>query len=96
MSKSSDSTDALDAPSPRAGSLNGDSATRDRVIAAAITCILERGYYRASTNEIARTAGVTWGVIIDHARRVRASETMLFVGLQILTERDMPDDRYRQ
>lgn len=63
MSKSSDSANTLDASAPRAGSLNGDSATRDRVIEAAITCILERGYYRASTNEIARTAGVTWGVI---------------------------------
>ena len=43
--------------------LTGDSATRDRVIEATVACILERGYYRASTNEIARTAGVTWGVI---------------------------------
>ena len=40
-----------------------DLATRERVIRATITCILERGYYRASTNEIARTAGVSWGVI---------------------------------
>jgi AcrR family transcriptional regulator len=41
----------------------GDTATRDRVIAAAVRCILDRGFYRASTNEIARAAGVTWGVI---------------------------------
>jgi len=40
-----------------------DLATRERVIHATVTCILERGYYRASTNEIARTAGVSWGVI---------------------------------
>jgi AcrR family transcriptional regulator len=33
------------------------------VIQATVTCILESGFYRASTNEIARTAGVTWGVI---------------------------------
>lgn len=30
---------------------------------AAVACILERGFYRASSNEIARRAGVTWGVI---------------------------------
>ncbi len=63
MSKASAGANALGSASTRAGSLNGDSATRDRVIEAAICCILERGYYRASTNEIARTAGVTWGVI---------------------------------
>ncbi len=28
-----------------------------------MTCILDKGFYRASTNEIARSAGVTWGVI---------------------------------
>jgi AcrR family transcriptional regulator len=33
------------------------------MIDATVACILERGYYRASTNEIARTAGVSWGVI---------------------------------
>jgi AcrR family transcriptional regulator len=38
--------------------------TRDRVIDAAIECIIELGFYRgSSTNEIARKAGVTWGVI---------------------------------
>jgi AcrR family transcriptional regulator len=33
------------------------------VVDAAVACILERGFYRASSNEIARRAGVTWGVI---------------------------------
>jgi AcrR family transcriptional regulator len=38
--------------------------TRDRVINAAIECIIDLGFYRgSSTNEIARRAGVTWGVI---------------------------------
>lgn len=38
--------------------------TRDRVIKAAVECIIELGFYRgSSTNEIARRAGVTWGVI---------------------------------
>jgi AcrR family transcriptional regulator len=50
-------------PSSRTTGLNGDLATRDRVLRATVTCILESGFYRASTNEIARTAGVTWGVI---------------------------------
>jgi AcrR family transcriptional regulator len=36
------------------------------VIDAALTCIVERGFYRASSNEIARQAGMTWGVIQYH------------------------------
>jgi AcrR family transcriptional regulator len=41
-------------------------ATRQQMLDAAIDTILERGYYRASSNEIARRAGVTWGVIQHH------------------------------
>ena len=37
--------------------------TRARVLDAAIACILELGYYQASSNAIARRAGVTWGAI---------------------------------
>jgi AcrR family transcriptional regulator len=44
---------------PRA---DGES-TRARVIQAATECILEKGYYQASSNDIARRAGVTWGAI---------------------------------
>jgi AcrR family transcriptional regulator len=33
------------------------------VLDAAVACILENGYYQASSNEIARRAGVTWGAI---------------------------------
>ena len=33
------------------------------MIEAAVASILELGFYRASSNEIARRAGVTWGVI---------------------------------
>jgi AcrR family transcriptional regulator len=47
----------------RGESANGDGATRQRVIDATVACILELGFYRSSTNEIARRAGVTWGVI---------------------------------
>ncbi len=43
---------------------NGENDTRARVIKAATECIIELGFYRgSSTNEIARRAGVTWGVI---------------------------------
>jgi AcrR family transcriptional regulator len=45
---------------------NPDLDTRDRVLHAALTCIIESGFYRASSNEIARTAGVSWGVIQHH------------------------------
>src|SRR3979411_3068004 len=48
---------------PRATRTHRDDAMRSRVIEAAVTCILERGFYRASSNEIARRAGVSWGVI---------------------------------
>jgi TetR/AcrR family transcriptional regulator, regulator of cefoperazone and chloramphenicol sensitivity len=41
----------------------GDPITRQRVIDAAIKCILEQGFYRASSNAIAETAGLSWGVI---------------------------------
>ena len=43
---------------------NGDgSAARQRVLDAAIACILSRGLYRASSNAIAEQAGMSWGVI---------------------------------
>jgi AcrR family transcriptional regulator len=41
-------------------------STPARVVDAAIACILEEGFYRASSNEIARRADVTWGVIQYH------------------------------
>ena len=40
-----------------------DSISRQRVIDAAIACILDQGFYRASSNAIAERAGVSWGVI---------------------------------
>jgi AcrR family transcriptional regulator len=42
-----------------------DDATR-RILNATIECILDRGFYRASSNEIARRAGMTWGAIQYH------------------------------
>lgn len=43
-----------------------ETPTADKVVDAAIACILDDGFYRASTNAIARRAGVTWGVIQHH------------------------------
>jgi AcrR family transcriptional regulator len=42
---------------------SGESASRQRVLDAAIECILEQGLYRASSNAIAEQAGLSWGVI---------------------------------
>lgn len=42
------------------------SATRSQIVDAAIATILELGFYRASTNEIARRAKVSWGSIQYH------------------------------
>ena len=45
----------------------GDSLhTRQKVIDAAIACIMEKGYYKSSSNEVARWAGLSWGVIQYH------------------------------
>jgi AcrR family transcriptional regulator len=41
----------------------GDRAGRTQILDAAVACILELGFYRASTNEIARRANVSWGAI---------------------------------
>jgi AcrR family transcriptional regulator len=39
------------------------AATRARMLDAVVECILENGYYEASSNAIARHAGMTWGAI---------------------------------
>jgi AcrR family transcriptional regulator len=39
------------------------AATKARLLDAVVECILEHGYYEASSNAIARQAGVTWGTI---------------------------------
>lgn len=44
----------------------GDLSRQRMLLDAAVDCILEKGYYRASSNEIARRAGVSWGVIQYH------------------------------
>lgn len=50
--------------SARPASASDERDTKQRVIESALECIIELGFYRgSSTNEIARKAGVTWGVI---------------------------------
>jgi AcrR family transcriptional regulator len=44
----------------------GGAAGRTQILDAAIASILELGFYRASTNEIARRANVSWGSIQYH------------------------------
>jgi AcrR family transcriptional regulator len=39
------------------------ASPHQRILEAALDCILERGFYRASSNEIARRSGMTWGAI---------------------------------
>ncbi len=41
-------------------------ATQDRIISAVIGLIREKGYVAASSTEIARRAGVTWGAVQHH------------------------------
>jgi AcrR family transcriptional regulator len=60
-------------PSPRdrsrrrvAGSSEPQPAAREQIVDAAIATILELGFYRASSNEIARKAGLSWGSIQYH------------------------------
>ena len=51
---------------PRPVREGDDTTTAAKVIDAAVQCILDEGFYRASSNQIARRAGVTWGVIQYH------------------------------
>ena len=62
--------------------------TRARVLDTAVECILEVGYYQASSNAIARQAGVTWGTI-QHQFGTR--EALL---LQVLEEGFAALDRH--
>ena len=49
----------------RRGGAN-DPSGREQIIEAAIASILEVGFYRSSTNEIARRAEVSWGALQYH------------------------------
>lgn len=52
---------------PRSGKrAKPNGLSSDNLLDAAVDCILTVGYYRASSNMIARRAGVTWGAIQYH------------------------------
>jgi AcrR family transcriptional regulator len=62
-------------------------AARQRVIEATVACILELGFYRSSTNEIARRADVTWGVIQHYfGTREKLMVAVLHEGFQHFVE----------
>jgi AcrR family transcriptional regulator len=72
--------------SRRRGRDGGDarSATRDQIVQAAIATILELGFYRASSNEIARKANVSWGSIQYH---FGSREALLLAVIEELNQR---------
>ncbi len=52
---------------PRKPALSPTSErTRQQVIDAAVRCLANEGYHRATSNRIAREAGLSWGVIQYH------------------------------
>lgn len=53
---------ATNRPAPRRRRADGEK-TRRKILDAAVACILDTGYYHASTNQIASRAGVTWGAL---------------------------------
>ncbi len=68
----------------RAQGVPSESDSRNRVIQAALQSIMDLGFYRgSSTNEIARRAGVTWGVI---QHRFGSREALMLAVLEASTE----------
>ncbi len=64
---------------------NADSASgRSQIIDAAIASILEVGFYRSSTNEIARRANVSWGAVQYH---FGTREALMVAVVEALDER---------
>src|SRR5271170_5528387 len=61
--KGSSAPSLVDAAPHKTGRRADPELTRARVLDAAVECILDVGYYQASSNAIARQAGVTWGTI---------------------------------
>jgi AcrR family transcriptional regulator len=54
---------ALNAINPAVRRRNNAEDTRRKVLDVVLQTVIEIGYYKASSNEIARRAGVTWGTI---------------------------------
>jgi AcrR family transcriptional regulator len=67
-----------------AASSEPQPAAREQIVDAAIATILELGFYRASSNEIARKAGVSWGSIQYH---FGTRERLLLAVVEELNER---------
>jgi AcrR family transcriptional regulator len=63
---------------------------RTQIIDAAIASVLEVGFYRSSTNEIARRANVSWGALQYH---FGTREALLLAVLQELDRRFVEDMR---
>jgi TetR/AcrR family transcriptional regulator, regulator of cefoperazone and chloramphenicol sensitivity len=64
-----------------------ESDTRQRLIDAAVDCILEDGFYRASSNAIAERAGLSWGVIQYYfGSRENLMLTVLQEGTRLLVD----------
>lgn len=61
-----------------------DSSGREQIIDAAIASILEVGFYRSSTNEIARRAEVSWGALQYH---FGTREALLLAIVEVLAHR---------
>jgi AcrR family transcriptional regulator len=68
----------------RRPSKDAEPAGRVQILDAAIATILELGFYRASTNEIARRANVSWGSIQYH---FGSREALLLAVLEELNRR---------
>ena len=58
---------------------SGENPTRRRIIDATVASILETGFYRATSNEIARRACLTWGAI---QRQFGTREALLLAAFQ--------------
>jgi AcrR family transcriptional regulator len=67
-----------------AGAREDRPAARGQIVDAAIATILELGFYRASSNEIARKANVSWGSIQYH---FGTREGLLLAVVEELNER---------
>jgi AcrR family transcriptional regulator len=73
----------------RSGNLDGSAASgRHQIIDAAIASILEVGFYRSSTNEIARRANVSWGAVQYH---FGTREALMMAVVEALDERFVSD-----
>ena len=68
----------------RRGAGGAQSISRSQILDATISCILELGFYRASTNEIARRANVSWGSIQYH---FGSREALLLAVIEELNQR---------